>query len=367
MTDTAANDVLFTQRGGLGVVTLNRPQALNALSLGMVRSITAHLLHWQNDSSVHAVALRGAGRSGKPPAFCAGGDIRAFHEAARTGAPMIEDFFTEEYSLDHFLHYYPKPTFAFMDGTTMGGGMGLAQGAAVRIVTEHSRLAMPETLIGFFPDVGGGWFLSRCEGRLGEYLALTGHTLDAAEAIHVGLADVFVPSADMQMLLESMGDQPHDTPEQWRAVVATRAQQPPNAPRLAAVREAIDLHFAAASLPDLLHSLQSDSSPWAKEVLATLAERSPLMLAVTLEQIRRARSMTLAETLRLERGMVRHCFDHSSDLAGDTVEGIRALVIDRDRQPRWSPARVDDVRPETVSRFFESPWPAFSHPLRHLR
>lgn len=363
-----AQEILAAQRGAVGVITLHRPQALNALSLGMVREITRLLCLWRDDASVAAVLLRGSGREGKPPAFCAGGDIRAFHRAALDGDPMLEDFFTEEYALDHLVHRYPKPVIAFLDGVTMGGGMGLAQGAALRIVTEHSQLAMPETLIGFFPDVGGGWFLSRCPGRLGEYLGLSGQVLGPADAIEAGLADLCVPAASLPLLLEALVDQPHENPAQFRAVLAAHAVAPPvpAGAGLAQRREAIDRHFAAPTLAALLAGLHADPDPWAQALLATLGQRSPLMMAVTLEQIRRARSMSLEDELRMERGMVHQCFHLRPGAASETVEGIRALVIDRDQRPRWNRATVEQVTPGMVEAFFDSPWPVDVHPLRDL-
>ena len=352
-------------RGALGVLTLNRANALNALSLEMIRDLTGMLLHWADDAAVHAVLVRGAGREGKPPAFCAGGDIRFFHQAALAGDPRIEDFFTEEYRLNHLIHHYPKPYIALMDGVVMGGGMGISQGAVLRVVTELSKLAMPETNIGLFPDVGGGFFLSRCPGHVGEYLALTGYTLGAADAIALGLADGMVPSAGLPGLAEALADQPHESPQQWLAAVRARFVDA-GAPLLVEHRDAIDRHFAAPSLPAIVESLAADSSPWAAQTLAALRQRSPMMLAVTLEQIRRARGMTLAEDLRMERDLVRHCFALRPGKASETVEGIRALAVDKDHSPRWNPQRIEDVTPELVAAFFASPWPVFSHPLRDL-
>lgn len=361
----ASGHVLAEQRGQLGVITLNRPQALNALSLAMVRDITAALLHWRHDNGVQAVLLRGAGREGKPPAFCAGGDIRFFHQAALAGDSALEDFFTEEYSLNHLIHTYGKTTLVLMDGITMGGGMGLAQGTTLRIVTEHSKLAMPETHIGLFPDVGGGWFLSRCPGHLGEYLALTGRVLGAGDAIAVGLADAFVPAAQLPALVESLVDQPIENGAQAVAAVRARAQAAP-AESITAQRAGIDRHFAAADVPAIAASLSADSSAWAAETLEALRQRSPLMMAVTLAQVRRARGMTLADELRMERGLVRHSFHLRPGAASETVEGIRALAVDKDHAPRWQPATLDGVTPEMIAAFFASPWPAHAHPLRAL-
>ena len=189
------NDVLHEKVNGLGLITLHRPKALNALSLDMVRELTHALLLWQHDPEVKAVLIRGSHKEGVFGSFCAGGDIRYFHRAALAGDPSLEDFFTEEYNLNHLIQKYPKPYIAFMDGIVMGGGMGLSQGAALRIVTDRTNMAMPETHIGLFPDVGGGYFLSRCQGAMGEYLALTGQQLRGGESLHVGLSDVLA-SAD---------------------------------------------------------------------------------------------------------------------------------------------------------------------------
>ncbi|PXW98131.1 enoyl-CoA hydratase/carnithine racemase [Sphaerotilus hippei] len=351
--------------GRLGVITLHRAGSLNALSLEMVRDLTSCLLHWQADERVLAVLLRGAGREGKPPAFCAGGDIRFFHQAALAGDPRLEDFFTEEYALDHLVHTYPKPTLALMDGICMGGGMGLAQGCSLRVVTEHSRLAMPETQIGLFPDVGGGWFLARCPGHVGEYLALTGETLGAADAITFGLADLCHASATLPTLVARLAD-----PTLIDAVALLERARgsgiPASLEKLALQREAIDSHFSRATLVDILASLSADASPWAQHTLAQLNKRSPLMMAVSLELVRRARHLTLAQDLRMERDLVRRCFHLRPGTASETVEGIRALVIDKDHQPRWNPTHVADVTPEMVAAHFTSPWPAHVHPLRSL-
>lgn len=356
--------VVAEVRGQVGMITLNRPQALNALSLPMVRDITTALLAWRSDDTVQAVLLQGAGREGKPPAFCAGGDIRFLHQAALAGDPALEDFFTEEYSLNHLIPTYGKPTLVLMDGVTMGGGMGLAQGCSLRVVTEHSRIAMPETRIGFFPDVGGGWFLSRCPGHVGEYLALTGQVLEAADAVAVGLADVFIASESLPGLLESLTDQPMENGMQALATARARAAAPTGG-SLADHRAAIDRHFGLASVQAVAASLAADGSAWAGETLETLRQRSPLMMAVTLEQLRRARSMSLADELRMERGLVRHCF-HRPGAASETVEGIRALAIDKDHQPRWQPATFEELTEAMVAPFFASPWPPHAHPLRDL-
>jgi enoyl-CoA hydratase len=371
--------------GHVGLITLNRPKALNALSLAMVRELTQVLQMWQSDPNVWAVAVRGSNKDGPFGAFCAGGDIRYFHQAALSGDASLEDFFTEEYSLNHLIHNYPKPYIAFMDGIVMGGGMGVSQGAALRIVTERTQMAMPETHIGLFPDVGGGYFLSRCAGALGEYLALTGQVLRGGEALRVGLADVCASSAELPTLWQTLSER--NWPDA-NAMLTWLRKQTQATTQMALTQQpswlvpVIDRVFSLHTVKDMVQALQAqigeeqavtigDDSAWASQTLDALRHRSPLMLHVTLELVRRGRSMTLAEDLRMERDLVRHCF-HTDHLArrgvtSETVEGIRALAVDKDRQPKWQPSRIEEVTPEIVLPFFESPWPSSAHPLRHLR
>jgi enoyl-CoA hydratase/carnithine racemase len=357
MEATGMNDVVAQVQGRAGQITLNRPKALNALSLQMIRDLASTLLAWQDDDRIDVVVVRGQGKDGPFGAFCAGGDLRFFHEAALAGNPQLEDFFTEEYALNHLVHGYPKPYVTFLDGIVMGGGMGISQGARCRIVTERTKMAMPETNIGLFPDVGGGYFLSRCPGRLGEYLALTGEMLGAAEALEAGLADAMLASADL--------------PELWnRFAREGAAALPPRqlAPvgRLDGLRHEIDRIFALPTVVQIVAALEASTSDWARQTAATLRKRSPLMLHVVLEQVRRGRALDLAGDLRMERDVVRHCFQLRPGAASETVEGIRALVIDKDHAPRWNPARIEDVTPAMVAPFFESPWPMHAHPLRAL-
>ena len=357
--------VLAERRGHLGVLTLNRPKALNALSLEMIRLVTAQLLAWRDDPQVGAVLLRGANREGKAPAFCAGGDIRYFHQAALAGDPTLEDFFSEEYALNHLIHTFGKPTFVLMDGITMGGGMGLAQGCSMRIVTEHGKLAMPETNIGLFPDVGGGWFLARTPGHLGEFLGLTGHVLGAADSLAVDWADALVPAASMEELVDAIAAATAiDGVGALSAVNGFHAEAGHST--LREQRALIDRVFAQPDLPAIVAALQAEPGQFAESIARSLAQRSPLMLAVTLEQIRRARTMTLADDLRMERGLVRHCFHLRPGADSETLEGIRALVVDKDHAPKWNPATIAGVEAAMVDAFFASPWPAHAHPLRDL-
>jgi enoyl-CoA hydratase len=357
-------------RQGVGMITLARPKALNALNLDMVRALLGTLHRWQADPSIAAVALRGSDKNGPFGQFCAGGDIRFFHEAALAGNPALEDFFTEEYALNHLTHHLGKPFIAFLDGIVYGGGMGLCQGASHRLVTANTKMAMPETLIGLFADVGGGYFLSRCPGASGAWLAMTGQAIPAAHAIGLGLADHWIDAAQQQAAWDALPALPNFEAATLQAWIAQNA--PAHMPVYEAGAEGaqIDKHFSESTVAAIFASLQADLDPWAQATLAGLRKRSPLMLHVALEHVRRAAGMTLAEDLRMERDMVRHCF-HAAHLgrsgaATDTVEGIRALVVDKDQQPRWNPSRIEDVQPDMVAPFFASPWPAFAHPLKDL-
>ncbi|MDE2121215.1 MAG: enoyl-CoA hydratase/isomerase family protein [Betaproteobacteria bacterium] len=360
----APAEVLVERHGRVGLLSLNRPQALNALGLPGVRLITDALRAWAADPGIVAVVLRGATVEGRPPALCAGGDLKFFHRAALAGDADLEAFFTEEYALNHLIHRYPKPYVALMDGIVMGGGMGISQGARWRVLTERSVLAMPETNIGLFPDVGGGWFLARCPGHVGEYLALTGHALHADDAVACGLGDLRVDARQLLGLTERLLQlrDAQDLPETLRAVA-----RPPGAGELLRTREQVDRHFSAPDIGEVMASLRADASEFAQATLRVLEQRSPLMLGVALEQVRRARGMRLADELRMERDIMFHCFHPAGGGHGDAVEGIRALVIDKDRKPRWNPARVEQVDPRAVAGFFVSPWPSPAHPLAALR
>ncbi|HZW20267.1 enoyl-CoA hydratase/isomerase family protein [Noviherbaspirillum sp.] len=350
----------------IGFITLDRPKALNSLSLDMVRAITAALLAWRDDGAVKAVVIH----SSSERAFCAGGDIRFFHDAGRStpqgGSALLEDFFTEEYALNHLIHFYPKPYIAVMDGIVMGGGMGVAQGGEsnrMRIVTERTKMAMPEVNIGLFPDVGGGYFLSRTPGQLGTYLGVTGEVIGAADALYAGLADVFVPAGELAALfamLES-ADASSITQSVREFAARFKAQAEPSASMLAAERNAIDKHFAGDNVGAIVASLSQDDAAFAKKTLDTMGKRSPLMMCVTLSQLRRGQSMSVADCLRMERTMVRRSFEN-----GEVLEGIRSVVIDKDNAPKWSPSQLSEVSAEMIERFFEPAWPAHAHPLREL-
>ena len=360
---TNAAEVLSEVRGSVGFITLNRPKALSALSLSMIRALTECLLAWRDDARVQAVAFRGMGKAGPFGAFCAGGDIRFFHKAVRECDAALEDFFTEEYTLNHLIHRYPKPTLAFMDGIVMGGGMGISQGTRWRIVTERSRIAMPETAIGLFPDVAGGYFLSRCPGHVGEYLALTGEVIGADAALQFGLADRRVDSSCLEALWQALGVQSCDDAAAVSAWL--ELQLVPSSAGEKMDTRRIDAIFGLPDLQNMVQALENGVDDlWSQQTLTALRQPSPLLLQVSLEQIRRARHMALADDLRMERDMMRHCFARGTQ--SEAFEGIRARVVDKDNAPRWNPPRVEEVTPEMVQAFFAGPWPAHAHPLRLL-
>ena len=363
--------------GSIGLITLNRPKALNALSLPMVQALLDTLQVWKDDADVIAVAIRGSNKAGQPGSpealfggFCAGGDIRFFHQAALDGNADLDTFFTDEYTLNHLIHHYPKPFIAFMDGIVMGGGMGISQGASLRIVTEKTKMAMPETGIGLFPDVGGGYFLSRCPGHVGEYLALTGDTLGGEQAVAWALADVCVASTALSAIWAELQSQTSaEGLAQWIAtkVIAARAQSTGATAPFGSEMEAA---FRQASVLEILAHLEKSGTEASRAAAKTLRHRSPLMLHVVLAQIRKARGMSLADDLRMERDLVQHCFYTAhldrSGASSETVEGIRALAVDKDHQPRWNPASIEQVTQAMVEPFFVSPWPAGTHPLKDL-
>jgi enoyl-CoA hydratase/carnithine racemase len=349
---------------GTGIITLDRPKALNSLSLDMVRALTASLLAWRSDASVDAVVIT----SSSEKALCAGGDIRFFHQAGHAtptgGSALLEDFFTEEYALNHLIHFYPKPYIALMDGVVMGGGMGIAQGGpdcGLRIVTERTKMAMPEVNIGLFPDVGGSHFLSHAPGALGMYLGLTGLTIGAADALYVGLADVFVPAEQLPALQALIASTPGAQLAQAIRAFAAPLKAQAGASELQAQRALVDRHFGADSVQAVMASLEGDEHPFAQKALAAMRQRSPLMMCVTREMLARGAALDVADCLRMERSLVRRNFEH-----GEVLEGVRALVIDKDNTPKWNPPSLEQVTPEMVARFFEPVWPAHAHPLRNL-
>lgn len=340
MTETAS-DVLVRVEGRAGHLVLNRPKALNALTHAMALRLAETLAAWQDDPAVETVVISGAGERG----LCAGGDIRAIHEDARSGdGAASAAFWRDEYRLNAAIARYPKPYVAVMDGIVMGGGVGVSAHGSVRIVTERSRIAMPETGIGFVPDVGGTYLLALAPGELGTHLALTGAPVGARDAQLCGLADHFVPSARLPELLAGLAEQP--VPD----VLPHFVREAPGG-ELEAHREWIDHCYAAATVEEIVDRLLGTGVPAAKEAADTLLAKSPTALKVTLASLRRARELGPLERV-LEQEYRVSC---AALATPDLVEGIRAQVIDKDRAPRWSPCTFAEVTDAAVQRFFAPP------------
>jgi enoyl-CoA hydratase len=319
-------DVAFETRGRAGIVTLRRPRALNALTLSMVREIAPAIAAFAADRSVELVIVRGEGK-----AFCAGGDVRAVRDAIVAGDhEWPRAFFDAEYRLDLAIARYPKPWVALLDGVAMGGGLGISVHGSHRIVTERSVLAMPETAIGLIPDVGGTFFLSRCPGELGTWLATTGARVSGREAIALGLATHLVPSDRLGALVEALA-------ERGIAALATFATEPEVAD-LFPQRALVDRLFAGDDPVAILARLAADPDPFAQETHALLRRRCPWSIAATLDLLRAARARSIEECLRVEYRAVRAAIDRP-----DFLEGIRAVLVDKDDAPRWSPAAIEEL------------------------
>ena len=345
-----SNDVLFETRGPLGLITLDRPRALNALSLEMIRAIRPQLDVWAKTPEVRAVVIRGAGDK----AFCAGGDVRAVaaslgQPAPEGQEPLISAYFREEYALNHRIHFYEKPYLALVDGISMGGGLGLSRHGSHRIVTERLMFSMPETAIGLFPDVGGGWFLPRFPGQVGTYLGLTGARATAADAMWTSYATHYVEHLRLESLLDAlMAVDWNQAPahEVANQVISSFASDPGPA-TLRAHREAIDRCFSKDRVEDILAALEAEGTEWAKATRATLERMSPTSLKVTLRQLRKCRSLTYDECVAIE-----YRLSQRISALPDFREGIRAVLVDKDHTPRWNPATLAEVRDADVDACF---------------
>ena len=343
-------DVLFEVRGAVGVATLNRPKALNALTTDMIRHLHPRLDAWAADPGVKAVVVRGAGDR----AFCAGGDIRAIYDsglAARRGegdGQAARDFFREEYRLDHRVKTLPKPYVALLDGIAMGGGVGISVHGSHRVVTQKALFAMPETGIGLFPDVGGTFFLPRCPGRIGTWLGLTGARLGAADLLYAGIGTHFVPSEALDALVADLAsaDWSGDAHAAVDAVLARHAADPGEA-TLPALRPAIDRCFGFDTVEEIVAALEREGTEWAAQTRAGLLRNSPTSLKVTLSQLRQGQRLSFDEALKLEYRMTRAVLD-----GHDVYEGIRATIVDKDRNPKWNPATLAEVGEADVARHF---------------
>ena len=342
-----ADEILLGRKGGLAILTINRPQALNALTLDNYRRFDPALREWAADPSVHAVVVRGAGER----AFCAGGDVRAVYEAGRgiSGSPDLPAvFFREEYELIRRIHHFAKPYIAIIDGITMGGGAGISVNGAYRVATERTLFAMPETGIGLFPDVGATRFLNRCPGQVGRYLGLTGAPVNGADALYCGFASHAVKRDSIAALLDELSRE-HTAIEDCLRGFAVD----PDPPELAALQPAIDRCFAGDTVEAILDALAMElagggvDAKWADEARASLLTKSPTSLKITLRQLTIGREYDLDAALTLEYRLTQHF------MAGhDFYEGVRAMLIDRDRKPQWRPATLADVTDGMVDSYF---------------
>lgn len=334
------NDVLVRLEGAAGVVSLNRPKAIHALTIDMVHMMTAALLAWRNDPDVGAVLIDHSEGRG----FCAGGDISYLRNSAlNDGGESGRKFFHDEYQLNHLLMTYGKPVVAFMDGITMGGGVGLSGPATYRVATEATRFAMPETGIGLFPDVGGGWFLSRLKGRIGQYLALTGARFDGAECVWAGLATHYIPAENLAEVKARIAADPAAL-----ATILREASAVPPEPKIAAHAKDIERLFASDRYEDILAALTADGSDFAKATLATLATKSPQTCKVALRQL--ATSLTLpdfAANMLMEYRIAARVL-----VLPDFAEGVRAVIVDKDNAPKWSPATPEGVTDDLLDAIF---------------
>ena len=350
MTDSAAAasgtepDLIARREGSAGILRLNRPKAINAVTLEMFRDIDKALNAFEADPAVAIIVLEGAGERG----LCAGGDIRALYESSKVRGDLGKALWREEYILNARIAKFPKPYVAFMDGIVMGGGVGLSAHARHRVVTEKTKLAMPEVGLGFFPDVGGTWLLSRSPGEIGTYFGLTGQTMNGPDAIHARFADAVVPSAKLAALREVLTKLRPGTASGEVKLLIDGFSTGETAGPVAAMQSAIDGWFAHDRMEDIVAALQRDGSEQAASMLKTLGEKSPRGMVVALQLLRLARgSSSLEECLVREYRAALQVF--ASD---DFREGVRAAVIDKDRNPQWSPPRIEQVTPEMVAPYF---------------
>lgn len=335
------DDILVRVEGHASFISLNRPSALNALTLPMVHAMTAALLAWRDDDAVKCVVIDHAEGRG----FCAGGDIAFLRDSAiNDGGQSGRKFFHDEYQLNHLLFTFPKPIVAFMDGITMGGGVGISQPARFRVATENTKFAMPETGIGLFPDVGGGWYLSRLEGRVGPFLALTGSRLDGADCLALGLATHYLPGsalADAKMRIA------REEVERMDGLLGTLSETPPPSKTVETIFQ-INRHFASDQFEDILASLESDESAWAMKELATLRSKSPQTCKVALRQLSESLTLTdFADNMAMEYRIASRVI-----VRPDFAEGVRAVIIDKDNAPKWDPATPQGVTEDLIDDIF---------------
>ena len=340
------DDILLKVEGHAGFISLNRPSALHALTLPMVHAMTQALLEWRDDPAVKCVVIDHADGRG----FCAGGDIAFLRNSAMNdGGVSGLKFFHDEYQLNHLLINYPKPVVAFMDGICMGGGVGISQPARFRVATENTKFAMPETGIGLFPDVGGGWYLSRLEGRVGQFLALTGARIAGAGCLALGLATHYLTS---NLLAEAKSRIATEDVERIDGILGTLSVTPPDSKIVETIVQ-INRHFASDRLEDIFASLEGDESDWAMKELATLRSKSPQTCKVALRQLAESLKLTaFADNMAMEYRIASRVL-----VRPDFAEGVRAVIVDKDNSPKWDPATAEGVTDALIDAIF-APLPA---------
>jgi enoyl-CoA hydratase len=337
-------DVLISTDGNVGRIRLNRPQAIHALTREMCETISEALLSWRDEPSIEAVIIDHAQGRG----FCAGGDVVMLAKSGAGDAGQARAFFFAEYRLNHLLFTYPKPTVAVMNGVTMGGGVGISLPCSYRVATENTRLAMPETGIGLFPDVGGGWYLPRLPGRVGQWMALTGARLDPAECVYLGLATHYVPNGSLDEAVERIVKSPSRL-QGMLGAAATKPPEPKIGDRLASINRA----FASDRLEEIIAALEADESDWANSELATLSSKSPLSCKVSLRLLAEgANRSSFAQEMEVEYALAGRVVQ-----THDFREGVRALLIDKDNDPKWDPPTPEGVTDEMLDALF-APLPA---------
>ena len=334
-------DILVRVEGHAGIISLNRPSALHALTLPMVHAMTEALLEWRNLADVKCIVIDHAEGRG----FCAGGDIAFLRNSAiNDGGESGRKFFHDEYQLNHLLFTYPKPVVAFMDGICMGGGVGISQPARYRVATENTKFAMPETGIGLFPDVGGGWYLSRLEGRVGQFLALTGSRVAGSGCLALGLATHYLPSSALD---EAKARIASEDVERIDGILGTLSETPP-ASKVVETLFQINRHFASDHFEDILASLEGDESEWAMRELATLRTKSPQTCKVALRQLSAGAAMSdFADNMAMEYRIASRVI-----VRPDFAEGVRAVIIDKDNAPNWDPATPEGVTDDLIEAIF---------------
>uniref|UniRef100_A0A4X1TIM6 3-hydroxyisobutyryl-CoA hydrolase n=1 Tax=Sus scrofa TaxID=9823 RepID=A0A4X1TIM6_PIG len=347
-TDAAA-EVLLERKGCAGVITLNRPKFLNALNLSMIRQIYPQLKKWEQDPETFLIIMKGAGEK----AFCAGGDIRVISENTKTNPKMVQDFFREEYMLNNAIDSCLKPYIALIHGITMGGGVGLSVHGQFRVATEKSLFAMPETAIGLFPDVGGGYFLPRLQGKLGYFLALTGFRLKGRDVYTAGIATHFVDSEKLGMLEDDLLALNSPSKENIADVLETyHTKSKIDQDKSFILEEHMDKinsWFSANTVEEIIENLQQDGSSFALEQLKVINKMSPTSLKITLRQLMEGSSKTLPEVLTMEYRLSQACIG-----GHDFHEGVRAVLIDKDQNPKWKPANLKEVTDEDLNNHFNS-------------